>query len=155
MRKPKLYVLVGVPGAGKSTWIANQAWAKKCVVISTDDIVEAYAASIGQTYSDVFKEYMPTAVKLMTEQVIAARKKKVDIIWDQTSVSVGSRKKKLKMLPNYYKIAVVFPTPDAEELQRRLDNRPEKNIPKQAMNSMIANFVMPVEEEGFAEVWHG
>ena len=154
MKKPKLYVLVGVPGAGKSTWIANQEWAKDCVIVSTDNLVDAHAAASGKTYSEVFKEYMPTAVKLMSDQVVAARKKKVDIIWDQTSVSVGSRKKKLKMLPNYYKIAVVFPTPDAEELQRRLDSRPGKNIPKQAMNSMIANFVMPVEEEGFDEVWH-
>lgn len=154
MRKPKLYVLVGVPGSGKSTWINNQEWATKCVVISTDDLVDAHAATIGQTYSDVFKDYMPTAVQLMTDQVIAARKKKADIIWDQTSVSVGSRKKKLRMLPNYYKIAVVFPTPDATELQRRLDSRPGKNIPKQVSNSMAASFVMPTEEEGFDEVWH-
>ncbi len=154
MKKPKLYVLVGVPGAGKSTWIANQEWAKDCVIVSTDNLVDAHAAATGKTYSEVFKDYMPTAVKLMSDQVVAARKRKANIIWDQTSVSVGSRAKKLRMLPNYYKIAVVFNTPDTAELQRRLDSRLGKHIPKQVVNSMIATFVMPTTEEGFDEVWH-
>ena len=39
----KLYVLIGVPGSGKSTWIKNQEWAKDCVVVSTDEFVEDYA----------------------------------------------------------------------------------------------------------------
>lgn len=154
MRKPKLYVLVGVPGSGKSTWIKNQAWAKNCVVASTDDILDAHAVATGQTYSEVFKDYMPTAINLMTDKVIAARQKNADIIWDQTSVSVGSRKKKLRMLPNYYKIAVVFKTPDADELQRRLGSRPGKVIPPHVSNSMAASFSMPTKEEGFDEVWY-
>ena len=149
---PKVYVLIGVPGAGKSTWVANQEWAKDCIYVSSDKHVDDYAASVGKTYNEVFKDYATTAVSKMLDDVVAAREVGKDIIWDQTSVSVKSRKKKFSMLPDYYHIAVVFPTPDAEEHARRL-NRPGKHIPKEVLDSMIKNFEMPTEEEGFKEVW--
>lgn len=148
----KCYQLIGVPGAGKSTWIKNQDWAKDCVTVSTDDFVEAYAQEQGKTYSDVFADYMPTAVNLMAEKVVHAREAGKDIIWDQTSVSVKSRKRKFNMLPNYHHVAVVFDTPEHKELMRRLFSRPGKNIPDHVIASMIASFEMPTLDEGFAEI---
>ena len=149
----KCYQLIGVPGSGKSTWVNNQDWAKDCVIVSTDNHVEEYAKSVGKTYSEVFDEYMPTAVNLMAEAVVRAREAGKDIIWDQTSVSIKSRKRKFSMLPNYDHIAVVFKTPDPLELIIRLKSRPGKNIPAHVMRSMIENFDMPSEEEGFKEIW--
>ena len=151
---PKLYVLVGVPGSGKSTWIANQDWSKDCAIISTDHYVEAYARSIGRSYSEVFNEFMPKAVDLMAKDVIAARDNNRDIIWDQTSTTVASRRKKFAMLPDYYSIAVVFKTPEAEELGRRLRSRPGKVIPQDVVQGMIDNFDHPTEDEGFNEIWY-
>lgn len=149
----KCYQLIGVPGSGKSTWIQNQDWAKDCVVVSTDNYVERYAQSLGKTYSEVFDEFMPEAVNLMCQDVIVAREAGKDIIWDQTSTSVKSRKRKFNMLRNYEHIAVVFPTPPEAELARRLASRPGKNIPKNVMASMISNWEAPSEEEGFKEIW--
>ena len=150
----KLYVLVGVPGSGKSTWIKNQDWAKDIPVVSTDNFVEAYAKEQGKTYSEVFDEYMPIAVKLMANQVEICKANKLDIIWDQTSTTVKTRARKFNMLPNYYAIAVVFKTPDADELAVRLASRPGKNIPDHVMRGMINHFEMPDEEEGFKEIWY-
>lgn len=151
---PKLYVLVGVPGSGKSTWIDNQDWAKDCVIISTDNHVENHAKTLGKTYTEVFEDYMPTAVKLMADEVVSAREQNKDIIWDQTSTTVSSRKKKFKMLPDYYAIAVIFKTPDESELMKRLANRPGKTIPWNVITNMIDNFEMPTEAEGFKEIWY-
>lgn len=150
---PKCYQLVGVPGSGKSTWANSQEWINDCVYVSTDMYVERYAQSQGKTYNDVFEEFMPEAVNLMCQDVIVAREQGKDIIWDQTSVSVKSRKRKFNMLPKYQHIAVVFETPEKEELDRRLASRPGKNIPENVMRSMIDNFDMPTEEEGFKEIW--
>ena len=149
----KCYQLVGVPASGKSTWIKNQEWAADCVVVSTDEFVEAYAYIAGKTYSEVFDEYMPTAVKLMADKVVEAREAGKDIIWDQTSTGVKARKRKFNMLPDYEHIAVVFKTPEADELARRLASRPGKNIPDHVIRSMIDNFEMPDTAEGFAQVW--
>lgn len=149
----RCYQLVGVPGAGKSTWILEQDWATDCVVVSTDEFVEAYAKEQGKTYNDVFDDYMSTAVDLMADKVVRARKAGKDIIWDQTSVSVKSRKRKFSMLRDYEHIAVVFATPKEDELTRRLNSRPGKSIPDFVMRSMIDNFEMPTEQEGFKEIW--
>ena len=149
----KCYQLVGVPASGKSTWIKEQDWASDCVVVSTDDFVEAYAQEQGKTYSEVFVEYMPTAVNLMAEKVVQAREAGKDIIWDQTSTTVISRARKFRMLPDYEHIAVVFKTPEHKELMRRLMSRHGKEIPEHVVASMIASWEDPSEEEGFAQVW--
>jgi len=150
----KCYQLVGVPASGKSTWIKSQDWALGLTIVSTDNFVEDYAKTQGKTYSEVFDEYMPTAVDLMCKVVVHAREHGHDIIWDQTSTSVKSRARKFRMLPDYEHIAVVFKTPDADELARRLASRPGKNIPDHVMRSMIDHFEMPSEEEGFKEIWY-
>jgi len=112
---PKCYQLIGVPGSGKSTWVKNQIWALGLTVVSTDNFVEAYANQQGRTYSEVFEDYMPTAIDLMIQQVAFAQQHGHTVIWDQTSVTVASRRKKFRMLPDYQHIAVVFKTPDPEE----------------------------------------
>jgi predicted kinase len=150
----KCYQLIGVPGAGKSTWIKSQDWVTDHVIVSTDHHVENQANIEGKTYNEVFKDFMPFAVKMMASDVVKAREAGKDIIWDQTSMSIGSRKKKFNMLPDYEHIAVVFKTPDADELARRLASRPGKNIPNHVMQSMIDSYDPPTEEEGFKEIWY-
>ena len=151
---PKLYVLVGVPASGKTTWFRSQEWTENCYYISTDRHVEAYAEAHGRTYSEVFADYMPTAVANMVEEVERARAGSIDIIWDQTSTTVASRRKKFDMLPDYYKIAVVFKTPDPAELAQRLASRPGKIIPEEVVEGMIKQFEPPTEDEGFDEIWY-
>jgi len=148
------YQLIGVPGAGKSTWIKNQDWAVDIPVVSTDNFVEAYALEQGKTYNEVFKDYMPLAVKLMANQALICAANGLDVIWDQTSTTVLSRKRKFNTLPDYEHIAVVFKTPEADELARRLASRPGKNIPDHVIRSMLNSFEMPTEEEGFKEIWY-
>jgi predicted kinase len=150
---PKCYQLIGIPGSGKSTWIKNQTWALGLTVVSTDAFVEDYAREQGKTYSEVFKDYMPTAVNLMAEQVVFAREHGHTVIWDQTSTTVKSRANKFRMLPDYEHIAVVFKTPEHTELMRRLMSRPGKDIPDHVIASMIASWEDPTLEEGFKEIW--
>jgi predicted kinase len=150
----KCYQLIGVPGSGKTTWLGNQIWALGLTVVSTDTFVEAYAAAQGRTYNQVFEDYMPTAVDLMVQQVAFAHEHGHTVIWDQTSVTVASRRKKFRMLPDYQHIAVVFHTPDPVELAGRLAGRPGKVIPEEIVQDMINRFEMPTLEEGFQEIWH-
>lgn len=151
---PKCYQLIGVPGSGKSTWVDKQAWAFSCAKISTDKWVEIYAKEVGLTYSEVFTDFMPTAIGLMAEEVITARELNRDIIWDQTSTTIKSRKKKFLMLPDYHAIAVVFKPPSTKELEFRLNNRPGKIVPKHVVQSMIDNWEEPTIEEGFKDIWY-
>lgn len=154
MTTPKLYMLIGVPGSGKSTWIENQDWTQDIPVVSSDRFIDYYAAKEGKTYNDVFADYVKIATKLMDNQVEICKANNTNIIWDQTNTSVKSRKAKLAKLEGYKKIAIVFKTPEKEELDKRLAQRVGKHIPTHVMESMIANLEMPSEEEGFEEIWY-
>ena len=150
---PKCYQLIGVPGSGKCTWVKNQIWALGLSVVSTDNFVEAYANQQGKTYNEVFKDYMPIAVRLMANQAEICRANSVDVIWDQTSTTIASRARKFNMLSDYEHIAVVFRTPDINVLKERLASRPGKEIPWEVVQAMIDNWDEPYEEEGFKEIW--
>ena len=150
---PKCYQLIGVPAAGKSTWINSQNWIGGMEYVSTDHHVHAYAKEQGKTYEEVFKDYMPTAVDLMAQEVVAARTAGRDVLWDQTSTTVKSRARKFNMLPDYWHIAVVFTTPSIAVLKERLANRVGQPIPWEVVQGMIDNWEEPTEEEGFKEIW--
>ena len=152
--RPKLYVLIGVPAAGKSSWLAVQPldW-NITVVVSSDGHIERYAKSLGKTYNEVFNDYAPTAMKLMYDDVASAVGMGYDIVWDQTNTSVRARASKLKVVPDTYeKIAVMFMTPDDAEHARRLVGRPDKKIPDSVMSRMKAQLELPTEKEGFAKI---
>ena len=149
-----LYVLVGVPGSGKSTWVENNETELDAVVVSSDTFVEKHAQELGLTYSEVFNDYMPTAIDLMLDQALDARGKYLNIVWDQTSVTRASRAKKTRMFPNYRKVAVVFETPPREVLEQRLNSRPGKVIPMEVVESMISNWQEVDDSEGFDLVMH-
>lgn len=153
--KPRCYILVGVPGSGKSTW-AKQAIAESLPIgyASTDDWIEHVAIKNGTTYDIEFKDNMPEAVTHMLNKVQSYIDNNTTFIWDQTSVNIKSRRKKLIMIPDTYdKIAVVFPTQNEYEMHRRLNNREGKTIPPHVIKSMTESFIMPTPDEGFAQIW--
>jgi len=145
-------MLIGVPGSGKSTWIRSRS--HDAVVASTDDKIEAAAAAQGLTYNDVFDAEIKAANAAMREDVKQAVKDKRDIIWDQTNLTAKSRRGKLGQVPKHYeRIAMFFPTPDGEELARRLASRVGKTIPAHVMASMIASLEPPMPGEDFDAIY--
>jgi hypothetical protein len=53
-RPPRIFVLVGPPSVGKSTWIKDTFGDTGPYVINRDDIVEQVASSYNWTYDDMF-----------------------------------------------------------------------------------------------------
>lgn len=152
--RPKLYFLIGVPAAGKSSWMAVQPfdWTRT-VVVSSDRHIDIYAINEGKTYNEVFNDYAPIAMKLMHDDVASAVELGYDIVWDQTNTSVKARATKLKAVPDTYeKIAVMFMTPDDAEHTRRLGERPDKKIPDSIMTRMKAQLELPTDNEGFDKI---
>ena len=52
--KKKIFVLVGPPAVGKSTWIKNTFQKDDPYIINRDSIVEEVASQMGMTYDDMF-----------------------------------------------------------------------------------------------------
>lgn len=151
---PTVYMLIGVPAAGKSTWIANQHFdPENTVILSTDKLIDAEAAAKGKTYDQVFQGAIKRATAVMKADLAMAIRDNMDICWDQTNTTVKSRKGKLASFPaNYRKVAVFFRTPDDAEHQRRLLSRPGKTIPTAVINSMKAQLEEPQADEGWDEI---
>lgn len=53
-RLSRMFVLVGPPSVGKSTWIRNNFTERQPYIINRDDLVEQVAAQYGWTYDDMF-----------------------------------------------------------------------------------------------------
>lgn len=148
---PTLYMLVGVPASGKSTWVKNNRGS--AFVASSDDYIEKQAEKLGSTYSDVFDKFIKAANTHAIETARKAFSDKVDLIWDQTNLTKTGRRNKLKMVPkDYKKVAVYFPTPHEDILKKRLASRPGKNIPAYVISSMTKTIEKPSKDEGFDEI---
>jgi predicted kinase len=154
----KIYMLVGAPASGKSTWIEKE-FQGECHVVSTDKIIDEIAFETGRTYDQVFSTYMKVAEKMMWEEF----DKYVGdgyspIVVDRTNMSVKSRRKFFERLKNFhlnhgYEIeAVVFKTPEETEWNRRLNSRVGKTIPQHVLESMVKSYEQPRLTEGFTKV---
>lgn len=152
----EVFILVGVPGSGKSYYAENNLMKlyPDAVYIASDYFIDKFARRTKQTYNDVFDYFINKAIKLMMRRISKARKKNKTIIWDQTSGSVYAREKKLNALHKYTAIAIVFETPPEDILQERLNARQGKSIPDYVMKSMISNLTFPTFDEGFTEIRH-
>lgn len=152
-----IYILVGPPGSGKSTWIENEFPGNRYIV-STDNIIEAVARDEGKTYNEVFTTFIKEAEPMMFSDLELYVQGGYDpIIVDRTNMNIKARARFLERIKQFgkkhdYKVhAVVFPKPEDEEYERRL-NRPGKTIPEAVINGMLASFQMPTVEEGFTSV---
>ena len=148
----KLYMLIGVPASGKTTW-RKQNPMDAAVLVSSDDILDQIADRQRATYNEVFKDNIKIAVQQADQRATDAFAAGLDVIWDQTNLTRKSRARKLAKVPaNYEKIAVFFPTPDRAEHDRRLALRPGKTIPWNILNGMISTIEQPITDEGFDEI---
>ena len=154
----RIIMLVGVPASGKSTWIEKE-FQGQCWVCSTDNIIQYMADHENNTYNGVFNKYIKVAERVMWEDF----DRFVDgnhypIIIDRTNLNPKSRKKFFDRLKNFHKNhgyeieAVVFPTPEKEEWERRLNSRPSKIIPQNVLDSMSQSMQQPTLSEGFSKI---
>ena len=156
---PKFIMLVGLPCSGKSTWLKDfvETDINEWVVLSTDNIYEAYAVKKEITYDEAFDALPNKKVnaKFQLSKTVAF-KNRDNIIWDQTNVYPNARRKKLASLPkkDYEAIALVFEI-DRAEIDRRLAVRfaeTGKSVPAKSVDEMAENYLRPSTSEGFSKV---
>lgn len=151
------FILVGLPGSGKSTWSAKHFPHESYEHCSSDAIIEEDAAAIGLTYDEAFPLAIKRASKQFTFMVQDAALKGKSIVIDRTNVTPKTRAQNVRLVkdidPSYKIVALVFGVGlDAEEHARRLASRPGKTIPKHVLKDMTERFTVPTVEEGFDDV---
>lgn len=153
----KLFMLIAVPGTGKSTFLKNFLKDKEAFVFSTDDFIDERAKKFGKTYDELFKDTISEAENEMFKRLTEALRNKKDIVIDRTNLNRKSRAKILSRIPKEYKKTALFfkpPVSDSEraEWKRRLDSRPGKTIPAHILDNMLGSIQKPELDEGFDEI---
>ena len=148
----KAFILIGVPGSGKSTWARNMKKLNKEIeVFSTDEYREKYLGNINEQSKNGFIFHK------IYEDILNALNNNKDIIFDATNVSIKDRKQFLQ-LTSYCKnkstkIAVVFNVPIEECILR--DFNRERTVGKQVIEKFKNKYSTPSIEEGFDIILNG
>ena len=134
-----LYLLVGAPGAGKTTWALQHP---ELVHISSDAIrKELFGKEMTlRGYHRVHRIMMARAL----DHLAAGR----DVVLDSAHVSLSSRRKVLRALPDDVRaVAVHIATPVPQALVN--NQMRDRHVPKLGICISGKRLVEPTEEEGF------
>jgi predicted kinase len=147
MNRPSLILLVGIPGAGKSTYAKKYIpdYPKQAVHLSSDSIrAELYGdESIQGNPADVFS--------LMQKRVVEALNNGNDVIYDSTAMTRKDRAGIIGMCPKFAKIECHIIWASIEVCIER-DSKRERTVGKEVINRMLKRFQAPWYDEGIDEI---
>lgn len=154
--KQKLYMMVGLPGSGKGTWSKKNL--PSAFRLSTDDYIEELAKKYELTYNEMFELMIgeaTTRLNALSQRISKEGDSSGIVVWDQTNLTVSSRKHKLKLFsPDKWERIAVYVSADKETLLRVNEKRKKigRAIPDQVIKSMFSKLEVPTTEEGFDKV---
>ena len=147
----KLYIVMGTPGSGKSTWIQNHL-DEHSVWVSRDDVRFSMVAEDEEYFSkekQVFKEY--------TRRINNALENGYDVFADATHLNKASRNKLLTAINPELNIEVdvVWIKTPLETCIGQNQNREGTRsfVPVSAIRRMFYQIEMPEFEEGIKKIF--
>lgn len=151
----KLYMMVGVPGSGKSTWILNhQAKFKRPYKVVSRDQIRFSLVKEDEEYFSKEKEVFNKFVKEIKEGLDSD----LDVYADATHINEASRSKLLRALGSSLKgvkvEAIVVKSSFDTIIKQNAQRTGREFVPLSALRRMNGSFTMPTEEEGFDRIWH-
>ena len=143
-----LYFLVGLPGAGKSTYAKQLSKENNCEIFSSDKI----RAEIGADGGDATKHSV--VFNILHERIIASLKENKNCIYDATNISYKNRVNFIQLLnsriENVNKICVIIATP--YELCCTFNQYRKENVPKAVIDRMYRSWNTPYYSEGWDQI---
>lgn len=145
-----LYLMCGVPGAGKSTFIKKRTRLDHAIVVSRD----AIRFSIVKPDEEYFS-HEDEVVKIFWEQINKALAEDKDVFVDQTSLTPRSRKWLLQHATGYKHASVIWIDEDLETCLKRNEERrgTRSYVPESSIRRMYDQFVEPSLDEGFTYIF--
>lgn len=144
--KPTLYILIGIPGCGKSTFADHFQNGINTVWISRDKIRFKIIKEDEEYFShesEVFQKFV--------DNIVFSLKDGLNVIADATHINMSSRRKLTyaidKKFNNYKIVYVIFDTSFDICLARNNAREGRACVPEQVMKNMYKDFRIPREDE--------
>ena len=146
-----LYLMCGVPGAGKSTFLKNHIKENNTKVISRDKIRFSIVKS-NEEYFSHEDEVLEIFWKQINESLAAGK----DTFVDQTSLTPRARKWLLQHVKGYTYANIVWIDEDLETCLERNEMRSETRayVPENVIRRMSEQFIPPSLDEGFYRIFY-
>ena len=153
MEKYKLYLLMGCPGSGKSTYLNDRIKNGDGVVISRDIIRFSLVSEDEEYFSRENEVY-----ELFVKGIANALKFNKEVYADATHLNELSRAKLLRALGKNLKgveVNVIYVRVPVEVAIQRNENRigTRAYVPKSVIRRMYSQTTMPIKEEGFEHIY--
>ena len=146
-----VYLTVGVPGSGKSSWVKNVASTNKDIVLICPDNIRGELSG-----NEADQSVSNKAFQLARDRMEEALKNGKSVIIDATSVYKRARQQWLDIAKKYNAktIAVVFEVTEQTAVERNAKRAAEggRNVPTHIIQSMISKYQVPQKSEGFDEI---
>ena len=143
MKQKNLWLLVGIPGSGKSTWVREQL-DSECKHWISRDVIRFGMVQEGEEYFSKEKQVFNLFVRAVQADIDSNFI--TDIYVDATHLNEASREKllgRLKNLENVNLNAVVFDIPLEVCLERNAQRTGRAYVPETAIRNMYNNFRNP------------
>ena len=157
LKKRRLWLLAGIPGAGKTTWIANHKhfFAEDYKVVSRDkirfELLDTYGDANGyfSNEKEVWERYVAEAKISLNDNT--------DTILDATHINEASRGKILRAIGSYLKDVevniIVINVTLGTALERNEMREGRAHVPESAIRRMASQMTLPSLEEGFDHIY--
>ena len=145
-----LYIMCGIPGAGKSTFLKNHINPKTSIVVSRDEI----RFSILKPNEDYFS-HEDEVCNIFWDKINKALAEGKDVFADQTSLTPRSRKWLLTHVHGYKYVNIVWIDESIETCIKINELRLGScsYVPKKVIYNMYKHFIEPTIDEGFHRVY--
>ena len=146
-----LYLMCGVPGAGKSTFLKNHIKEENSIIISRD----AIRFSIVKPDEDYFS-HEDKVLNIFWGQINKALAEGKDTFVDQTSLTPKARKWLLQHVNGYTYANLIWIDESLETCLERNEGRrgTRAYVPRDVIRRMFSQFIEPSLDEGFDYIFH-